>query len=611
MSDEESVSVRLTASGRQLIVPFATADTFVDLTSQLRKQEPTPIGTCYRILKGNDIMEDTDKVRPHGGTFEAVVTTEWPKRYTGSLGHRRLNEGRPISISIVMHSEFSGEWIYLDQRHQITIALVGSSVRMMDTEMELSGEVKGQRIYGIVIRGSEQDGGFGLIPEELKVGVWAVYTNERHQVGSGTFGFVFHCRRQNDPPISTGVEYVAKLMQLTPGRAKIIQREANILFELSSLCHNNILEVKDIAIEQEEVILVLPFMRCGNLGRFLSKDVRRSLWASEAAHTFRQVLCAVEFLHGHKIMHRDLKPENILVSDYQQINGWTLFVKVSDFGCSRIGDVEPDGAVDNASLVGTKPYMAPEIYYRVDSIGYGPDYWSLGVICYYLLNAGSRWSFPSCDEARLFPYELSEERLTSEINANIEGDLRHIVAGLLCRLECDRWTATQARQVLDRQFPQMIDISQDDLDVYSSDRNCVSLSSRSSFELDTHNDARAEVAQRLEVVDEEVDTQATYQKARASALRDDEELAKHLQATYEEHHRELSVLCDEEFAQYVQECEDAKYAHQLEQEFQQQERQQHSCRSRSRSRSRRRGPSGSRIMDDMIMKLMRCGLPRL
>ena len=42
----------------------------------------------------------------------------------------------------------------------------------------------------------------------------------------------------------------------------------------------------------------------------------------------RQILEALNVIHGHNIVHRDLKPENILLDD-------AMNVKITDFGFAR------------------------------------------------------------------------------------------------------------------------------------------------------------------------------------------------------------------------------------------------------------------------------------
>ena len=102
----------------------------------------------------------------------------------------------------------------------------------------------------------------------------------------------------------------------------------------------------------------------------------------EAKPVWKQLLGALECLHGHQVCHRDLKPENILVVRADGAAQDDIQLKISDFGLAADLDGVPDGRM-------TEPYGSPE--YAAPEIGgqggYGleVDLWSLGVISFMML----------------------------------------------------------------------------------------------------------------------------------------------------------------------------------------------------------------------------------
>jgi len=98
----------------------------------------------------------------------------------------------------------------------------------------------------------------------------------------------------------------------------------------------------------------------------------------------RQMLEAVDFLHGFDLIHTDLKPENILLSSNEETTHrlWDgkvqrvpvrTKVKVIDFGGATYNDEK------KSSIINTRQYRAPEVI-----LGWGwsypSDLWSVGCI---------------------------------------------------------------------------------------------------------------------------------------------------------------------------------------------------------------------------------------
>ena len=96
-----------------------------------------------------------------------------------------------------------------------------------------------------------------------------------------------------------------------------------------------------------------------------------------AVYFFKQMMEGIHAMHQAGYAHRDLKPDNILLSDNFQI-------KIADFGfAGALSGRTGDGMM--RTILGTKPYMAPELNEKKRYKGTETDVFALGVILFIIV----------------------------------------------------------------------------------------------------------------------------------------------------------------------------------------------------------------------------------
>ena len=89
----------------------------------------------------------------------------------------------------------------------------------------------------------------------------------------------------------------------------------------------------------------------------------------------RRILSGIAYMHSRNVIHRDIKSSNIMV-----ISG--TYIKIIDFGLAkRVTSAYGPQADSTSTLVGTLPYMAPELM-RYESYDARIDVWSFAVVVY-------------------------------------------------------------------------------------------------------------------------------------------------------------------------------------------------------------------------------------
>eukprot|EP01054_Gregarina_sp_Poly1_P010785 Gregarina_sp_Poly_1__10784@NODE_829_length_6100_cov_40_875849_g600_i0_p1_GENE_NODE_829_length_6100_cov_40_875849_g600_i0NODE_829_length_6100_cov_40_875849_g600_i0_p1_ORF_typecomplete_len552_score77_30Pkinase/PF00069_25/9_6e51Pkinase_Tyr/PF07714_17/2_6e29Pkinase_fungal/PF17667_1/6_6e02Pkinase_fungal/PF17667_1/1_1e10Kdo/PF06293_14/1_4e10Kinaselike/PF14531_6/0_0044Kinaselike/PF14531_6/0_00094EcKinase/PF02958_20/0_0018WaaY/PF06176_11/0_014APH/PF01636_23/0_31APH/PF01636_23/2_1e02_NODE_829_length_6100 len=208
---------------------------------------------------------------------------------------------------------------------------------------------------------------------------------------------------------STGINCVVKVLRKSTippasGGERLWRELCSRLLRCPS--HPNLLPFYGIFEDEKNYYLFFEQLHGGELFDFLLTE--SAVPEELCKHLVRQILLALEFLHGQSIVHRDVKPENLMFRFKRPANilsartdksGTCLLdslpdmlapyeLVLIDFDTCRMTDL---GAEDyqewvggRRRLVGTYGYLAPEVLVGGD---YSPasDLWSVGVILYVLM----------------------------------------------------------------------------------------------------------------------------------------------------------------------------------------------------------------------------------
>jgi len=152
----------------------------------------------------------------------------------------------------------------------------------------------------------------------------------------------------------------------------------------SSLHQGNIIETLDIVQEKGKWYEVMEYAPFDLFAIVMTGKMSRE----EISCCFLQILSGVTYLHSMGLAHRDLKLDNVVVSEHG-------IMKIIDFGSAHVFKYPFETSIVLASgIVGSDPYLAPEVY---DEKKYDPqavDIWSLAIIYCCMTLRRFPWKLP-------------------------------------------------------------------------------------------------------------------------------------------------------------------------------------------------------------------------
>jgi serine/threonine protein kinase len=213
-------------------------------------------------------------------------------------------------------------------------------------------------------------------------------------LGKGSFGEVFLSTKAGKRELFA-TKKIDRQKADQPSIKKYFENEIKIL---NSLRHPNIVKLEEVKMTKDYYYIVMEYINGGSLTDCLKKyqqKTKKAFPEEIVQYLMRQIVDAIKYLHGLKIIHRDLKLDNIMVSfdnenDKNMLNLMRAKIKIIDFGFA-IHLAKSNLAF---SALGSPINMDPKILRKFSKRGeeanklgydYKADIWSLGTICYEML----------------------------------------------------------------------------------------------------------------------------------------------------------------------------------------------------------------------------------
>eukprot|EP00439_Symbiodinium_sp_Y106_P024034 s5831_g2.t3 len=155
---------------------------------------------------------------------------------------------------------------------------------------------------------------------------------------------------------------------------QLLQEEVKLQ---ASMDHPHIARLFETFEDSQHIDIVMELCEGGDVLHLIEKS--GCLPESQAGDVFRQLMCALSYMHQRcHVAHRDIKPENLVLKE-RETAGERVTIKLIDFGFAR--KLEDGGRLK--TICGTPLYVAPEVF--SGSYSEKCDIWSSGVTLHYML----------------------------------------------------------------------------------------------------------------------------------------------------------------------------------------------------------------------------------
>lgn len=255
-----------------------------------------------------------------------------------------------------------------------------------------------------------------------------IYKIADQYIGRGYFGEVRLAKLPSFPSKIFAVKSIEK---------SLIREDfwilSNEIDSLKCLDHPNIIRFYESYQDSVYFHIVVEYCSGGELKTLIDK--KGGLDEGVARKFMKQILWAISYIHSRGIANRDIKADNFLISS----QGEDPQLKMIDFGLSckfKIGD-----EFCMQQPVGTPYYFAPEVLLQL--YDERCDYWSAGVLMYYMLSGTYPFNGESDEELheRIFKGKV---KFNDDCWRNVSAEAKDLIRRLIEKDVTKRIKASEA-----------------------------------------------------------------------------------------------------------------------------------------------------------------------
>jgi tRNA A-37 threonylcarbamoyl transferase component Bud32 len=266
---------------------------------------------------------------------------------------------------------------------------------------------------------------------ELTVGPYLVL----ERLGAGGAGQVFKARHQKMERV-VALKIIRKELLAD---AEVVGRFYREIQVLSRLDHPNIVHAFDAGPAGATHFLAMEFVEGTDLGRLVKQG--GAMPALQACECVRQAALGLQHAHERGLVHRDIKPHNLIMNVRDGLT------KVADLGLARLprsvileqtGDTTTGTLTpQNAVVIGTADYLAPEQAVDFHRADIRADIYSLGCTLYYLLTGQPPFSGGLLAE-KLLKHQQAEPPPVENFRPDLPAGLSPLLRQMLAKQPADR-----------------------------------------------------------------------------------------------------------------------------------------------------------------------------